>query len=1049
MKDFRYERVKKICADLLEMATVQSVPITGFRVKRGFYLTPAEADAAAESWRAFDTERDTWPGPDAHYWFRATLIVPESFDGRPLWLHFLTQVTFWDAVNPQFLLFVNGEIAQGLDVNHPEVRLTEKATAGSRYVIDLQAYTGRDNDRARGSTAYLRLSARMLEIDGDILSCYYNLNVPNRIVSRLEHDSQSRISLELALEKAVNMLDLRVPYSAPFYESIRACNAFVKEEIYTRLAGDDSVIATCIGHTHIDVAWWWTVAQTREKVVRSFATVLRLMEEYPEYKFMSSQPQLYAFLKERYPGLYEKVRGRIAEGRWEPEGGMWVEADCNVTSGESLVRQFLHGKKFFHDEFGKESVILWLPDVFGYSAALPQIMRKSGIKYFMTTKIAWNQFNKLPVDTFWWRGIDGTEIFTHLITTQDIDQPEDSFFTTYNGVLDPVCLMRGWERYQQKDINNDILVAYGYGDGGGGPSRGMIETGRRMQSGIIGSPKVRFATVRQYFDELYARTAENKDLPKWVGELYLEFHRGTYTSMARNKRANRKCELLWQDVEFYSVFASLLGVPYDKGEIYKSWEVILLNQFHDILPGSCIKDVYDVTKVEYEALERRARKLIDEKTRAIAGALKAKKDDLVVFNSLSFERSDTVRIPADGCDGVTAFKAADGVAHPAQHTADGALLISGAAIPAKGCAVLTPVIGDGAQESAFTLASPREIETPYYRIKLNDVGQLTSIFDKEERREVLKSGGLGNVLRVYEDKPIDYDNWNIEIYYTQKSWAVDDLRSAEWIESGPVRSVLRLAYRFCESDIVQDVVFYTKSRRIDFETYVNWRQHDLLLKAEFDVDINTSEATYDIQFGSLKRPTHRNTSWDIAKFEVCGHKWADVSEGGYGVALLNDCKYGYGIRDGKMTLSLLKSGTMPNPVADQEEHRFVYALLPHKGDYNAAYVQHDAYCLNVPTVALRMGRDGTGALDAASLFTLSAANVIAETVKPAEDGSGVIVRMYEDHNARTPVTLTWHTKMRRIVECDLMENEIGEPAENTSAYTFTIKPFEIKTFKIC
>ncbi len=1049
MENYRYERVNKICTDLLAMTTVQTVPITGFQMKPGFYLTPAEADAAAEEWRAFDTDRDIWPGPDKHYWFRAEVIVPDCFDGKPLWLHFVTQVTFWDAVNPQFLLFVNGEVTQGLDTNHQEVRITDCAKAGDRYVIDLQAYTGRDNDHNQGSTAHLRLSAQMEEIDPEIQSCYYNLNIPNRIVSHLERDNQSRIKLQLALEKAINMLDLRVPYSESFYESVRACNAFVKEEIYTKLAGEDDVIATCIGHTHIDVAWWWTVEQTREKVVRSFATVLKLMDEYPEYKFMSSQPQLYAFLKARYPEVFEKIKQRVAEGRWEPEGGMWVEADCNVTSGESLVRQFLHGKKFFKEEFGKENEILWLPDVFGYSAALPQIMKKSGIQYFMTTKIAWNQFNELPMDTFWWKGIDGTEIFTHLITTQDVDQPKDSFYTTYNGKLDPICLMRGWERYQQKDINNDILISYGWGDGGGGPTREMIETGVRLQNGVTGAPKVRMETSHQYFKELYNRAAGNKDLPKWVGELYLEYHRGTYTTMARNKRSNRKCELLWQDVEFYSILASLLGVPYDAEEIYKSWETILLNQFHDILPGSSIKEVYEVTKVQYEALEKRAHELIEEKTAAIAKALKAKKDDLVIFNSLSFERSDAVEIPANSYADVTAFQTAFGDVLPVQRTVSGDLLIAGAKVPAKGYTVLTPVKEPVPAGNGITIKTLHEIETPYYRIKLNNLGQFTSIFDKEAQREVLKPNGLGNVLRVYEDKPIYYDNWDIDIYYTQKSWVVDDLKSAEWIENGPVRIVLRLIYRFCESDIVQDVIFYTKSRRIDFKTYVDWKQHQLLMKTEFEIDVNASEATYDIQFGSLKRPTHKNTSWDGAKFEVCGHKWADVSEGGYGVSILNDCKYGHDIHDGKMTLSLIKSGILPNPTTDQEEHFFTYALLPHIGDYNAAYVQKEAYCLNVPAVALRMEQDGNGTFDAASLFTLSADNVIAETVKPAEDGSGIIVRMYEDHNARTAVTLTWHTEMKRIVECDLMENEIGEAAEQIADYTFTIKPFEIKTFKIC
>ncbi|MFZ2539061.1 MAG: alpha-mannosidase, partial [Oscillospiraceae bacterium] len=494
MENYRYERVKKICEDLGAMTITQSIPVTQWQIKKGFFLTPQEAEESTTEWEVFNSKTDIWPGPDEHYWFRTTIEVPQSFNKRALWLNFVTQCTFWDAVNPQFLLFIDGVLTQGLDTNHQEVKVTDKAKAGDKIVVDLQAYTGRDNDHNQGATDNLRLMANIIEVDTKVTDLFYNIEVPNRIVSHLDKDNQSRIKLQIALEKAINLLDLRTPYSKEFYESVDECNQFVSNEIYKKLAGNDDVIATCIGHTHIDIAWWWTVDQTREKVVRSFATVLKYMDEYPDYKFMSSQPQLYKFVKDRYPEMYEQIKKRIKEGRWEVEGGMWVEADCNVTSGESLVRQFLHGKNFFKEEFDKDNKILWLPDVFGYSAALPQILRKSGIEYFMTTKIAWNQFNKLPMDTFWWKGIDGTEVFTHLVTTQDVDQPKDSFYTTYNGKLDPICLMRAWERYQHKDINNDILVSYGWGDGGGGPTRGMIETGTRMEKGITGAPKVRLET---------------------------------------------------------------------------------------------------------------------------------------------------------------------------------------------------------------------------------------------------------------------------------------------------------------------------------------------------------------------------------------------------------------------------------------------------------------------------------------------------------------------------------------------------------------------------
>jgi len=1045
MENYRYERVNKICSDLKNLIACQTIDIEAFQIKKGKFLTPAEADASNAPWEEFTTARGNWSGSDEHYWFRTKITVPESFDNKPLWLSFVTQTTFWDAVNPQFLIFINGAVTQGIDVNHREVKLLSSAKAGEEIIVDLQAYTGRDNDHNQGTTDNLRLFASMIEFDEKINEVYYNLSTPNKIVSRLDADNQSRMKLQHALEKAVNLLDLRVPYSTEFYASIDECNAFVKEEIYTKLAGSDDVIATCIGHTHIDVAWWWTVEQTKEKVIRSFATVLKFMEEFDDYKFMSSQPQLYKFLKQRYPEVYARIKERVEEGRWETEGGMWVEADCNVTSGESLVRQFLHGKKFFKDEFGKENTILWLPDVFGYSAALPQILNKSGIKYFMTTKIAWNQFNRLPMDTFWWKGIDGSEVFTHLITTQDSGQPEDSFFTTYNGILDPVSLMRGWERYQQKELNNDILISYGYGDGGGGPTRDMLETGARMESGIIGSPKVRMEFSRKYFDELYERVAENKDLPRWVGELYLEYHRGTYTSMARNKRSNRKCELLWQDVEFFSILAEGLGLEYNAQEIYDSWEVILLNQFHDILPGSSIKEVYDVTKVEYEELEGKAKERINEKLVAIANSSKAKENDLVVFNSLSFDREDAVIVDACGYENVTAFIDQDGNALPVVKTADNKLSFVPNVVPSKGFAVFTPSTKEIADDKRI-IVDNNNIETPFYKISLDEIGQFSSIFDKDVQREVLKAGEKGNVLRVYEDKPIYYDNWDIDIYYTQKSWVVDDLISMEWEENNSVRAVLCIKRKFLASTVTQKIIFYTTSRRIDFDTTVDWKQFDLLLKCEFPVDINAIEATYDIQFGNIKRPTHKNTSWDAAKFEVCGHKWADLSEGGYGVALLNDCKYGYGITEGKMTLSLVKSGTVPNPTTDQEMHYFTYALLPHEG-FPVDEIAKEAFCLNVPQYSIK-ATNPTGKLDYTSFVSADAENIMLETVKQALDGNGTIIRMNEYQNKRTNVTLNFAETYKNIVECDLMENEVAKVADNTNEITFTIKPYEIKTFRL-
>lgn len=652
---FLDKRAQAICDELKKLSVRQRRTIDAWFYKKGNFIRPHNAEADETPFLPFDSRIMHWYGPDAHYWFKADMTVPDSFDGRPLWLYVRTQIDEWDdGKNPQFLLYVDGEVVQGIDMNHREVLLTRSARAGQTYRLDLQSYTGTLHTE-------FNLIVEMQEIDPEIAGLYWDVQVPLSAFSRLEEDGASRRELTRALNGAVNLLDLRTPYSDAFYASVREAREYLKTNLYEALGGHDDVIATCIGHTHIDVAWWWTVAQTREKVCRSFATVLKLMDEYPHYRFMSSQPQLYAFLKERHPELYARIRQRVAEGRWEPEGGMWVEADCNLTSGESLVRQFIHGKRFFKDEFGVDCRILWLPDVFGYSGALPQIMKQCGIQYFMTTKLAWNQFNKMPYDTFRWRGIDGTEILTHLITTLGVGQPVKNFFTTYNGMLHPDALIGGWQRYQQKEINNDILVSYGYGDGGGGPTRAMLENSDRMEKGVTGLPRVRQAFARTYFDELNARVQGSNRLLVWEGELYFEYHRGTYTSMARNKRSNRKAELHMMDLELLSVLAQD-RLPYPAQEMDGMWKTILLNQFHDILPGSSIHEVYEVTKREYEALERQISALLGERLAALA----APSDAVTVFNTKGFASDEAVclgpagRGGAGGCGRRALSCAADG-----------------------------------------------------------------------------------------------------------------------------------------------------------------------------------------------------------------------------------------------------------------------------------------------------------------------------------------------------------------------------------------------------
>ncbi len=1010
------KRIQVICDELKQLAVRSTTPVPGVLYKKGTYLYPAEAHENEGEFAPFDSKTMHWYGPDVHYWFYFDCELEPVKEGMERRLQVATQYREWDARNPQFLAFLDGTPIQGLDVNHRDIRLD----VTGKHRIDLQAYTGTDHSE-------LRFFCEWVDIDKDVEGLYWDLQVPLLAFPRMEADSRSRMDLERVMNDAINLLDLRTPHSEAFAQSVKACREYLKKHLYEELAGHDEVIATCIGHTHIDVAWWWTVAQTREKTARSFATVLKFMQEFPNYKFMSSQPQLYYFLKERYPELFEQVKQRVAEGRWEPEGGMWVEADCNLTSGESLVRQFIHGKKFFKEEFGLDNRILWLPDVFGYSGALPQIMRKCGIDYFMTTKLAWNQFNKHPYDTFNWRGIDGSEVFTHLITTLDPNQDVKNFFTTYNGMLHPGSIMGGWQRYQNKDINNDILISFGYGDGGGGPTREMLETGDRMAYGLTGIPKVRQEGSLTYFTELEKRVGGHKRLPTWEGELYFEYHRGTLSSMARNKRSNRKAEIHMMDLELFAMLtAAKLGYPAE--ELDKMWKGILINQFHDILPGSSIHEVYEVTKAEYAALEEKIARMQEERIALLTEG----GDGVTVFNTKGFHSSEAVSgIEAE------ALEDADGTVYPVQN---GVAFINN--LPSKGWKVLKPVAAREAKVP-FTV-SELGIETPFYTVAFNADGTIASLFDKDNGREVVKPGQKLNLMRMYEDKPMNYDNWDIDIYHTEKYWDVTDVQSMKWIDVGAVRATLEIERKVSNSTIRQKIHFYAGSRRIDFETWADWKDHQHLLRAHFPVDIHSDEATFEVQFGNLKRKVHTNTSWDWARFESCAQKWMDFSEGHYGVSLLNDCKYGHSVKDGVLGLTLIKSGIVPNPVTDQEEHVFTYALFPHAEGWQQAGTVQEAYRLNQPAIAAKGGNAG----ESFSLLSVNKPNVIVETVKQAEDGDGWIVRMYECDNAKTPVTLTWNGQIASVEECNCVEETVEPLCADGGKISFIIKPLEIKTLRI-
>ncbi len=999
---------------------------------------------------------DEWGEDDEKYLFRADFEVPDELTGETLLLFVETSeygqadpftkgiTTNWNMNrNPQFLLYLNGRTVQGLDKFHNYAIMTDNAEIGETYRIALDGYPGSRLRIEREGRVKLYIKAVVL--DKKVENLYYNLKVLLDVAVRNENDKEKADLLAYA-EKTVNMLDLRKPYSDNFYKTVDQANEFLEKDFYTEFCGNSQATVSGIGHTHIDVAWLWPLDITRMKTIHSFATVLELMDHYPEYLFMSSQPQLYDFIKRERPDLLERIKVKVEEGRWEPEGGMWLEADCNITGGESFVRQLLFGTRFFKKEFNAECKVLWLPDVFGYSAALPQLLKKAGIDYFMTTKIFWNEYNRFPYETFEWEGMDGSKVLSHFITATDPDDKR-MYGSTYNGVISTPHVKGSWSNYHQKDLNNDVLMSFGYGDGGGGPTRNMLEEGRRLSKGIPGCPRFQMKKSADFFKELDERVKNNPRLPKWVGELYLEYHRGTLTSVGKNKWYNRKCENLLRDVELFSSIAAKANlVEYPQCDINEIWETVLLNQFHDILPGSSIKEVYEESQSQYAQAMYKLGKKLDDALVRIAYSTAEGDDKCVVFNQLSHERYDVAKVKVN--KNYTHAIDASGVKLTGQMVdEDGEkFFIFTAKTPSMGYAVFDLV--DGTPETGDMNVSKSMMENDYLCLEFDSDMNISSIYDKSNSRELVKSGMKANEIIAFEDKPLNYDAWDINIYYNDKSWSVSDVESVEILENGPVRGAVRIKRNFLDSIIEQTVYIYNFSSRIDFKTYIDWKNDHILLKAAFPMDVHADKATYEIQYGNVERPTHWNTSWDYAKFEVCAHKWADISEADYGVSLMNDCKYGHDIKDSVMRLTLLKSATSPSPVADFGEHFMTYSIMPHAGDFRTGGTIEQAYSLNNPLHSVHVNGGVSILGTEMSYISVDKSNVVVESVKKAEDGNDLIVRLYECHNKRSRVNMKVSGNIISCTECNLLEEQDIAVEFNGDNIKFEIKPFEIKTFKI-
>ena len=972
----------------------------------------------ADGWQSYNPNIQVY-GKDEHFWFKAKVKTPKTKSGKQLTLlvDYGIPMTIDTCYIPQGLIYLNGEMTQGIDGMHREVYLEYD----TEYEIVNYHYVGRDANQKSIMRFFVK------ETDLQIEKVYYDFSFAYQAYDILDDGSDDALTIFKFLDSAANMLDFREVFSKEYYDAIANADKFFEEEFYGKLCTtENKPTVGFVGHTHIDVEWLWTRAQTKEKIQRSFCNANELMKHYPFYKFMLSQPNLYKYLKDEAPEKYEELKELIKSGRWEAEGAMWVEADCNLSSGESLIRQIYQGKKFFKDEFGVDNKVLLLPDVFGYSAALPQILKKCGIEHFVTSKISWNDSNTMPFDTFMWQGIDGSEIFTNFITAQSYKRQSKTVknenlyrHTSYVAYVDADMAKGAWHRNQQRSsYTNRALVTYGFGDGGGGPTKDMLEGLKRLSKGFPGIPVAKATFLYKHLEKARKEFEEGckitRRTPLWVGELYLEFHRGTYTSISKNKKNNRRAEFLMQKCEALSVADMLLGGEYNAKTLYENWNTVLHNQFHDIIPGSSIKEVYDGTDIDYAEINKTVGGIFNEKLEKLAS--NNEKSGILVYNPLGFERTGTVNI-------------------------DGKTVELSKKIPSMGWSVIdVPEIKNTVKVNSLTA------ENKFYIMTLDNAGRIISLYDKRADREVFKNKQLGNELKVFENIPPAYPEWEIKDYYKDKSWSLDEKADIKPITDG-TRAGFCVTKKHKNSVITQKIWLYSENENIDFETDTNWVEKNQLLKVVFPVDVLADKATYEIQFGHVERPTHSNTSWEAAKFEVCAQKWVDISEYGYGVSLINDCKYGHSANGSTLSLTLIKTTDEPERDANDCKQSFTYSLLPHTGDFRSAGTVKKAYSLNQPLCTKKAL--GKGNIPAEfSAVCAENDNIIIETLKKAENDNSVIIRLYDSFKQKGKVNITLPKNCKKAYLCDMLENELNELKIINGKTQIPVLEFEIVTLKV-
>jgi alpha-mannosidase len=977
-----------------------------------------------------------WGGYDQTGWFFCDVKLLQAWRNEKIYLY---------VQSTESLLFVNGEPYQGLDENHPECLLTNTFSESTRLTLAIESYSGRVHQKNLFRSADLRI------VHPAGWSLYHALKNAVEVTEALPANSPEAVAWQKFIERTVSHIDPRRPGSEAFLASLEKALIHFEKGL-SQFQNKGPITVWPVGHSHIDVAWLWRIKEVQRKCGRTFSTMLRLMDEYPDFRFVQSQPALYAFTEERYPTLFTEIKKKVHEGRWEPVGGMWVEADCNISSGESLVRQILHGKSYFESAFGVKMNTLWLPDVFGYSCALPQIMKKSEIDYFFTSKLMWNEQNKFPYNAFWWQGIDGTRVLSYLMFHS----------SAYNCQMETRQLTEMYEQVRQRGEVDNVIMPVGYGDGGGGTTRRDLES-MTWLSKAPGLPLLHYGSVKAFFKALSKKA---KNFPIWSNELYLEKHRGTFTSHAPAKRMNRKCEVALREAEIWSVLAGP-RYTYPQPTFVQTWRTFLTTQFHDIIPGSSIPEVYSDAQESYQAVMNVAGRIQNSALQSLSDGCVASENTVLVFNSLSWPRTDVAQLALNRKDDKFHIVDEHDQVVPMQLLSSGKnkvfCLFLAKEVPSVGYATYRVVEGFKKTTWPINQVSRQSAETPFYKIKWNEYGQLERLYDLEHDQEVFGKSELGNVLETYLDYPNEWEAWDLDDDYRDRPLAIFQPESIKVIVSGPICTILRVVLKSKESRISQDIYFYQHLRRIDFCTEVDWHERRTVLKVAFPVQVPSTKANYEIQFGTLERSLLCDTSWEKAKFEVPAQRWADISNHEYGLALMNDCKYGYDGQPGRLRLTLLRSGYCPDPIepglhvqyaapTDDGLHEMTYSIYPHPGGWQKGEVVRRGQELNAPlTVLIPVAQKVMGKSKALPgrygfIEIAKGDSLCVETLKQAESSEDLVLRVYESHGIGGDAAIQFHFPVASAQECNLMERDLKPVQFKMGLLRFSFSPYDIRTF---